>query len=169
MVHPLFRLSACQVIVAAIRKAVNRKGSGLAAPPHGQLLRHELVLSSSEYQLNLNHPWMIAAWLAGIPCITHERGINAQFLSSGRLLARRLRAVICISKAVEDNFVARGLGSLPLVTIHNGLEPNEMRVTRQADEIRVEQGIAPNVRLIGFVGNIKRWKGPDVLLHARTG
>lgn len=151
-----------------LAKAINFMSAVVWQPLHlARLLRREqIALLHLNNSINLNHPWMIAAWFAGIPCITHERGINARFLRSGRLLARRLGAVICISKAVEDNFIARGLGSLPLVTIHNALEPGEMRVTRGATEIRAELGIAPHVRLIGFVGNIKRWKGPDILIRA---
>ena len=81
-------------------------------------------------------------------------------------LAPRLGAVICISKAVEDNFVARGLEDLNLLTIHNGLDPAEMRVTRDANELRAELGVSPTARLIGLVGNLKQWKGQELVVHA---
>jgi glycosyltransferase involved in cell wall biosynthesis len=132
-----------------------------------ELLRREQVaLVHLNNTVRLNHPWMIAAWLARVPCITHERGINDRFSRTDRLLVRRLRAVICISKAVEDNCAARGLAGVNLVTIHNGLDPAEMRVTRDADELRAELGVAPTARLIGLVGNIKRWKGQELVIHA---
>jgi glycosyltransferase involved in cell wall biosynthesis len=132
-----------------------------------RLLQQERVaLVHLNNSVNLNHPWIIAAWLTGVPCITHERGINERFLRSARVLARRLRAVICISKAVEDNFVTRGLGGLTLVTIHNGLDPAEMRVTRDANDVRAELEVAPAARLIGLVGNIKPWKGQELVIDA---
>ncbi len=101
-----------------------------------------------------------------MPCITHERGINDVFEVSARILSRFLRAVICISSAVEVNFAARGLKGLPLVTIYNGLDPAEMRVTRSAREVRADLGISPAARLIGIVGNIKRWKGQELVIQA---
>jgi glycosyltransferase involved in cell wall biosynthesis len=130
------------------------------------LRRERIVLVHLNNSITRNHPWMIAASLAGIPCITHERGINEKFDQSARLLARRLGAVVCISKAVAENFVTRGLGDLPLVTIHNGLDPAEMRVTRDTAEIRDELRVSPSARLIGIVGNIKPWKGQELVLRA---
>jgi glycosyltransferase involved in cell wall biosynthesis len=131
------------------------------------LLRRERVdLVHLNNTITGNHPWMIAAQLARVPCVSHERGINERFQRTARMLARHLRAVICISKAVEGNFIARGLRDLKLVTIHNGLDPAEMQVTRDAKEVRAELGVASNARLIGIVGNIKPWKGQDVVIRA---
>jgi glycosyltransferase involved in cell wall biosynthesis len=113
-----------------------------------------------------NHPWIIAALVAGIPCITHERGLSRHFDLRSRLTSRALDAVICISSAVRNNLVTRGLGWLPIVTIHNGLDPEEMRVTQSTNAIRAEHGIPEHARLIGMVGNIKPWKGQEVLVRA---
>lgn len=149
-------------------KAINFiRGAILEPLALARLLRRERVaLLHLNNSIVRNHSWMIAARLAGIPCITHERGINKQFKARDRRLARRLDAVICISAAVRDNFVAHGLDNLRLVTIHNGLNPAEMRVTRTPSEIRTELGIAPSARLIGIVGNIKLWKGQEVVIRA---
>ena len=149
-------------------KAVNF-ASGVVWQPLrlAKLLRREQVaLVHLNNTVRLNHPWMIAAWLARVPCITHERGINDRFSRTDRVLAPRLRAVICISKAVEDNFATRGLADVNLLTIHNGLDPAEMRVTRDANELRAELGVSPTARLIGLVGNLKRWKGQELVIHA---
>jgi len=113
-----------------------------------------------------NHPWMIAARMAGIPCITHERGINESFSTRSLWLARTLKAVICISAAVRDNFQERGLGDLPLVTIYNGLDPAAMTVSRGRDEILREFGIPAGARVTGIIGNIKPWKGQEVVIRA---
>ena len=113
-----------------------------------------------------NHVWMLAAMIAGIPCVTHERGINPTFSTRSRWLARRLDSVICISGAVRDNFVRAGLGSIRMCMIPNGLDPAEMKVTRSALEIRREFGLPPDSRLVGIVGNIRRWKGQEVFVRA---
>jgi glycosyltransferase involved in cell wall biosynthesis len=113
-----------------------------------------------------NHAWMVAAWIARLPCVSHERGINAGFLPRARLLARSLDAVICISGAVHRSMLANDLGHLPLMTIHNGLDVDEMRVTRAANDIRAELGLNPGSRLIGMIGHIRAWKGQEILVKA---
>ena len=131
------------------------------------LLRQERVaLVHLNNTVRRNHPWMIAAWLARVPCISHERGINDRFSWTDRVLVRRLRAVICISKAVEDNFGIRGLTGVNLLTIHNGLDAAEMRVTRDAKDLRAELGVSPTARMIGLVGNFKQWKGQELVVQA---
>lgn len=131
------------------------------------LLRSERVdLVHLNNTVTGNHPWMIGARLAGVPCITHERGINSHFSWRTRLLARNLEAIICISSAVRDNLLKHGFHHPPLVTIHNGLDPRLMHTTRSSAEIRAELGVGPDVRLIGMVGNIKPWKGQEVVIRA---
>lgn len=149
-------------------KAVNFVRGWIAEPARlARLLREERIdLLHLNNSITRNHPWMLAARRAGIPCITHERGINFVFQPRARNLARGLAAVISISKAVTDNFAERGLGSLPIVTIHNGLDPDELQVTRPPDELRAELGIAPGARIVGIVGNIKLWKGQEVVIRA---
>ena len=130
------------------------------------LRRERIGLVHLNNSIVRNHPWMLGATLARIPCITHERGINEHFPLRARLLARRLSAVICISAAVRQNFETRGLGGLRLITIHNGLDPETMRPNRSATEIRSDLGLGPERRLVGMIGNIKQWKGQDVVVRA---
>jgi glycosyltransferase involved in cell wall biosynthesis len=132
-----------------------------------RILRSERIdLVHLNNSIRFNHAWMIAARLAGVACITHERGLVRGFKTSDQRLARKLDAVICISSAVHENLVASGLGDLPLVTIFNGLDPAQMQCTRPAAEVRAEIGVPPNAPLIGIVGNIKPWKGQEVVIRA---
>jgi glycosyltransferase involved in cell wall biosynthesis len=169
MVRPPPRPFVVRTPVARlIGKAVNLLQGALLEPLRiATLLRRERIdLVHLNNSIVRNHSWVIAARIAGIPCITHERGINPQFKTRDRKLARRLAAVICISAAVHDNFVRLGLGNLKLVTIHNGLDPAETRVTRDAADVRRELGIATEARIVGMVGNIKPWKGQEVVIRA---
>lgn len=132
-----------------------------------RILRSERIdLVHLNNSIRGNHAWMLAARMAGVPCITHERALRREFLARDRRLARDLGAVICISSAVRENFVAHGLGDLPLVTIFNGLDPAQMQCKRAAADVRAEIGVAPDARLIGIVGNIKPWKGQEVVIRA---
>lgn len=132
-----------------------------------RLLRRERIrLLHLNNSITRNHTWTLGALLARIPRITHERGINERYKPRDLLLGRRMQSIICISAAVRDNFPARGVHGLPLVTIHNGLDPAQMRVTRDPAQIRAELGVPANARLIGIVGNIKPWKGQEVVIRA---
>ncbi len=130
------------------------------------LKRERIRILHLNNSITRNHTWTLGALLARLPCVTHERGINERYKPRDLLLGRRMQSVICISAAVRDNFSARGVHGLPIVTIHNGLDPQQMRVTRAASEIRAELGVPADARLIGIVGNIKEWKGQEVVIRA---
>jgi len=153
-----------------LSKAANFVRGWLIEPLRlARLMRRERIrLLHLNNSVTRNHTWTLAALLCGIPVITHERGINDHFKSRDLKLGRRMRAVICISAAVRDNFAARGVRDLPLLTIHNGLDPAQMRVTRDAGQIRGELGVPGSARLIGIVGNIKPWKGQEVVIRAMS-
>ena len=132
-----------------------------------RILRSERIdLVHLNNSIGQNHAWMLAARRVGVPCITHERSLRRVFVARDRRLARDLDAVICISGAVRENFVALGLGELPLVTIFNGLDPAQIQCTRAPADVRAEIGVAPDARLIGIVGRIVPWKGQEIVIRA---
>lgn len=179
---PQFEAVGVRTVVRPLAPAVKFRGrvGRLAAKPANFLLgfvlepirlaqflrRQRVSLVHLNNSIIRNHPWMVAALLARVPCVTHERGINERFSLRTRLLARSLRAVICISAAVRDNLVSKGLGRLHLVTIPNGLDPESMCARREAAQVRAELGLAPEQRLIGVIGNVKPWKGQEVVVRA---
>ena len=179
---PQFEAAGAQTLVRPLAPAVKFKASivRFAAKPANFLLGfvlepirlarflrlHKVNLVHLNNSIIRNHPWMVAALLARVPCITHERGINERLSRRTRTLARSLHAVICISGAVRDNLIANGLGRLRLVTIPNGLDPESMRARRSAAQVRAELGLAPEQRLIGVIGNVKPWKGQEVVVRA---
>lgn len=112
--------------------------------------------------------WMKAAKKLGIPCITHERGLGKYFPRYSYQYGPQLAAVICISHAVRQNLITHRLGHLPIQVIYNGLDPDEMKITKAVDIIRGEYGIESTKYLIGMIGNIQQWKGQDVLIKAMS-
>lgn len=130
------------------------------------LRRHRINLVHLNNSVVRNHDWMWAALLARVKCITHERGINDAFTPMARFFAKRLDQVICISEAVKDNMVDKGLSSSKLAVIYNGIDPDIVLVQRADDEVRADFGIPPGVPVIGIVGNIKEWKGQDIVIRA---
>jgi glycosyltransferase involved in cell wall biosynthesis len=113
-----------------------------------------------------NHHWMLGAMLAGVKCVSHERGINERMSWFPRLFARRLSAILCISGPVRENLARQGIAAAQLVVVHNGLDPDRIRAGVEAAEIRQRHGIGKDAPVIGIIGNIKEWKGQDVVVRA---
>jgi len=113
-----------------------------------------------------NHEWMLAARLVGVPCMTHERGINRRYPSNSRRFGRRLAAIVCISEAVRERMVSLGVDYPNMVTIHNGLDPDAMRVRVDPSTLRARHGIAEGRPIVGIVGNVKAWKGQESVVRA---
>lgn len=113
-----------------------------------------------------NHDWMLASRLAGSHCVSHERGINDVYPWMARVFGRRLDAVICISEAVRQNMIARGAGFSNLVTIHNGLNPSDMKRRTPPADLRLALGVPASAPVIVMVGNIKSWKGQETVVRA---
>lgn len=128
--------------------------------------RERIDLIHLNNSITVNHPWMMAAIIAQVPCITHERGIASDFPRSTRFLGSRMRKVVCISGAVRKNLEAAGLGHLQLTTVHNGLDADALKINRTDREVWRELGIEPRSHVVGVIGNIRRWKGQDVVVRA---
>jgi glycosyltransferase involved in cell wall biosynthesis len=134
---------------------------------YARLLRRERAdLLHLNNSITRTHDWMLAARLARVPCVVHERGINDRFPFPTRALTPGLGAVFCISQAAYDNLRAHGFDARNLHTVPNGLDPAEVRPARSADAVRASLGIAADRPIIGVVGNVREWKGQDVLIRA---
>lgn len=141
------------LVIPVIKKALFLKRNGIA-------LVH---LNNS---ITRNHDWMFAARLLGIKCITHERGINRYYSMISRWLSSGLSAVICISDAVMNNLVEKGIPQANLRRIYNGIDPEAIKITRNAEVIRQEYGIKASDPVVGMIGNIKEWKGQEAVIKA---
>jgi glycosyltransferase involved in cell wall biosynthesis len=130
------------------------------------LRRQHVELVHLNNSVTSNHHWMMAAKLARVPCVTHERGINVQFTAMARWVAPRLDAILCISQAVKDSLIVANVASANLRLVPNGLDPAKVVPRRSADEVRASFGIHPSRRAIGMLGNIRYWKGQEVLVRA---
>lgn len=113
-----------------------------------------------------NHDWMLAALLTRTPFITHERGINQHYPKLARLFSRQINAIICISRAVSETLIKAGFPKEKLVTIYNGIDPDDVTPSVNPEVIRERHKIPPNQPVIGIVGNIKEWKGQESVINA---
>lgn len=109
---------------------------------------------------------MLAARSLGIPCVAHQRGFPTQLQSMAKNIASRLDAIVAISSSVRDSLLRQGLPADKIVLIHDGIDPERIRAQRNASGLREQHAIAAGSPLIGMVGNVKEWKGQEVLVRA---
>ena len=113
-----------------------------------------------------HHQWMLAARLAGCKCITHERGIIRLYTRTAKYFAKRQDAIICISEAVRKRMQSQGADFGNLEVIYNGLDPSTLQIKDSAELLRARNGFHPDDVIVGMIGNIREWKGQDLLIRA---
>lgn len=123
----------------------------------------DLVHLNNSY--TVDHDLIIGAKLAGIPCISHVRGIQTGLSRTAKFAGGRLPKVIAISQAVRDNLLAMGHTADNIVTIYDGIDPQRMIKPTYRD-VRGEFGISPDAPLVTIVGNVKPWKGQETVVRA---
>ena len=113
-----------------------------------------------------HHDWMLAARLTGRPCISHERGINRWYSPGSKFWSRRLAAVVAMSKSIREFMLAGGVDGHNILVLYDGINPGALRVTRSPEEVRQAFGLTPGQPVIGIVGNVRHWKGQEVVVRA---
>lgn len=130
------------------------------------LVKNKIDLLHLNNSVLRNNNWMIAAFRAGIPCITHERGINNHYPFISRFLAGKLNAIISISKSVTDVLKENGVKNKNIVTIYNGINPDEVIEKKSDQDVMKLLNIGNNTNVIGIIGNIREWKGQEIAVRA---
>jgi glycosyltransferase involved in cell wall biosynthesis len=130
------------------------------------LRRHRIEIVHLNNTFNADHDLIVAAWVMRIPCIAHQRGIASPTGASELWFGRRLARIIAISVFIRDDLIRRGVAPNEVLLIRDGIDPSRVRVTRDPPSLRATLGIATTNRVIGIVGNLKRWKGQHVFLEA---
>ncbi len=153
--------------LAVIRKAVNLVRFGATVAGNVAFIRrHGIRLVHLNNSITRHQNWMLAARLAGVPCIVHERGLSDTYTAADRSYARRVAAIIPMSAWIRDHMVARGVPGDNIRVMYDGLDPALVQVKTPADELRRTWNLQPDQRVIGIVGNIRPWKGQETVVKA---
>ncbi len=115
--------------------------------------------------LDTNYPVILAAKLANVPCVVHQRGGIADGSLYFRMFRKLVAKVICVSRSVARDTAAKCIPPSKIATIYNGIDP-DLTLTRSCEEIRRCLGIPESSPLIGISGTIRFWKGQDIVLEA---
>jgi glycosyltransferase involved in cell wall biosynthesis len=130
------------------------------------LKREEIDIVHLNNTVKSPQEWILAALLRRKKIIAHERGINNVFQIQTKYWARHLKAIICISDAVEKNLLSHGFERQKLFRIYNGLSPSKFVVKRDVADVLKELNIRGSSPIVGIVGNIKEWKGQEVVIKS---
>jgi glycosyltransferase involved in cell wall biosynthesis len=130
------------------------------------LKKNDIALVHQNNSIKRHYDWMLAALVAGVPCIAHERGINRHFSWGERELAKRLKLIIPMSKSIMSFMVNGGVSPDNIRVLYDGLDPQRVRPARTREAVRQEFGIRPDQPVIGIVGNVREWKGQETVVRA---
>jgi glycosyltransferase involved in cell wall biosynthesis len=149
------------------RRAVNLTGFARTVIDYLAFLRrHGIGLVHLNNSITRHREWMCAAYLAGVPYVVHERGLNSRYTATDRAYARRAALIVPMSRWIQDHMVARGVPADNIRVMYDGLDPDSVRPARSPEAIREEYGIRPEQPIVGIVGNIREWKGQETVVRA---
>ena len=115
--------------------------------------------------LNCNREVVIAARLAGRPCVCHVRAFE-HYTTVDRLLAPFVDRFVFISQAIAQDSVAQGADPDRGAIIYNALDLDEFLQTFDDGSERRKLGSRRGDRMVGIIGRIVPWKGQHVFLRA---
>ena len=130
------------------------------------LRRHRIDLVHLNNSITRHQDWMLAARLAGTPCVVHERGLSERYSVRDRGYARRVDLIIPMSAWIRDHMVARGVDAGNIRVMYDGLDPALVKVTSPAAAMRASWHLPPAARVVGIVGNVRPWKGQETVVKA---
>ena len=131
-------------------------------------LRIDLVHINNSPQVAL-HDWLPAAITLGIPIVASAMGDAGPIKSPlRRLLVRRYSHYLPVSEYMLTALLEQGIPPSRITLVRNGVDAPliKSRIVRPKDAVRRELGVPPGHVLGVMVGNVRRWKGQDVVLDA---
>lgn len=132
------------------------------------LRAHRVDLVHLNNAVNRGYYWVVACRIVGVKCITHNRGL-CRLSALDRFFARRFDAVVSIAEFLRYDLEGQGaVRPERSFVIYNGFDPEGIvsLLNRSPAELRRDLGLVPGDPLIGVVGNIREWKGQDVVVRA---
>jgi glycosyltransferase involved in cell wall biosynthesis len=138
--------------------------------PRAQALRRIIVekqvkLVHTNIRVGHDREGIIAAWLAGRPCVCHIR----HFESLGwfdRRLAALVSRFIYISEAVQKSHLQSGVPCRKGLVVYNGLDVPSFVMALDAEKGRRSFDLGPDDLVVGMVGRLDAWKGYEVFIRA---
>ncbi len=112
-----------------------------------------------------NFDGVLACMLTRTPCLCHVKGFE-KYADRERWAARRIDAVVCMTKAVEAHCARHRLAGRHTYVVYDAVDEAAFAPERDAAALRAELGLDNGAPCVGVVGNIQEWKGQNVLVEA---
>lgn len=126
---------------------------------------NKIDLVHTHSDLRRGKPEIVAARIAGIPCITHRHGY-ADYTRFDTLFAGFVDTNIYISNDVAEYHIAQGESRTKGKIIHNGVSMTDYEQSHDALQVRKEFDCMANQMLVGLVARLDWWKGHEFFLEA---
>jgi len=145
-----------------------------------QFLRHEaykirlymriirengIDLVHTHNDLNFGKPEIVAAWITGVPCISHNHAFY-KLKYFDKIFSRFVDSFIYISNDIAKYHIAQGKLRSKGTVIHNGVNMSEFMKSYNTDFVRKEFSIKPEESIVGIIGRIDHWKGHEYFIEA---
>lgn len=142
------------------RVAIGGKGNPLAM--------HQLRNAAHRFSADILHSHLSSAswwcgWLeqiGGPPSIGHVHGFTSALWHS------RQRHLIACTAAVKKDLIEKGIAGERITVMHYPVDPNDMRPTRSAADVRAELGAGANTPVVGTFAHLSPKKGYRELIQA---
>jgi len=126
---------------------------------------NKIDLVHTHSDLSQGKPEIIAAKMAGIPCITHRHGYS-NYTRFDTVFHGCVDTNIYISNDVAQHNIAQGESQTKGKIIHNGVNLPDYMQSYDAIKVRKEFDCKPDQKLIGLVARIDWWKGHEFFIEA---
>ena len=114
--------------------------------------------------------WLPAAWIRGIPCITHARVmVRPGHTPIHRWLHRHYDLVLGDSRHVAEAVInVTGIARERVRVVYEGVDADAFRQSIRCppESVRQRHGVRPDDVLIVMAGHLRPWKGQHVLVDA---
>ncbi len=127
--------------------------------------KNRIDLVHTHHNLTLCKPEIIAARLAGIPCVSHQHS----YIKHGyfELFFKRLVGIfIYISNDIANHFISQGFPEAKGRLVFNGIDIKKFSEAENLDRVRYDLGCKSDELLVGSVGRIGWWKGHEFFIEA---
>ncbi len=116
-------------------------------------------------QPSTNLAGILAAGVAGIPCVAHIRKEAALRPFEVGAANAHVARFICVSRAMRDHYAALGIDAGRIAVVYNGLDVGRPLPPADGEAYRT-WGITQTQPVVGAVGSLLKLKGYDLLLEA---
>ena len=131
-----------------------------------QIIRENKIdIVHTHSDLRRGKPEIVAARIAGVPCITHRHGYS-NYTRFDTLFAGFVDTNIYISNDVAEYHIVQGETRANGKIIHNGVNLSDYIQSYDTLQVRKEFDCMPDQMLVGLVARLDWWKGHEFFLEA---